>query len=92
MDVMKQNTYSELNNYILRLPLFNFENAIIVNFHSENVLDIESVLSRVREIKGVRKVDAFQSTRIRLFKTGKIWARNNKDGGSTFMFTLPVMS
>jgi DNA-binding Lrp family transcriptional regulator len=59
MDVMKQITYSELNNYILRLASFNFENAIIINFHSENVLDIESILNKVKTFNGVKKVDAF---------------------------------
>jgi Lrp/AsnC family transcriptional regulator for asnA, asnC and gidA len=76
MDVMKQITYSELNNYILRLASFNFENAIIINFHSENVLDIESILNKVKTFYGVKKVDAFQPSRIRLFQD---WIRKEID-------------
>lgn len=76
MDVMNQITYSELNDYILRLPSFNFENAIIVNFQSENALDIESILSKVKTFKGVKKVDVFQPIRIRFFQD---WIRKEID-------------
>lgn len=75
-DVMKQITYSELNNYILRLPSFSFEDTIIVNFHIENVLDIESILNTIRSVKGVKKVDAFQPIRIMWIQD---WIRKELD-------------
>ncbi|CAN5533945.1 hypothetical protein BH18THE2_BH18THE2_40950 [soil metagenome] len=64
-NVMKQITYSELNDYVLRLPSFSFEDRIIINFHIENVFDIESIIKKIQSIKGVKKVEVFQPIRIK---------------------------
>jgi len=64
-EVMKEISYSELNKYILRLPAFIFEDGVIVNFHIENVLDYESIVSKIRSIKGVVKVESYQPIRIK---------------------------
>jgi DNA-binding Lrp family transcriptional regulator len=65
MDVMKEVSYSELNDYILRFPPFVFDNRVIIVFHIENVFDIESIVTKIRSIKGVVKVEAYQPIRIR---------------------------
>jgi len=62
---MKQITYSELNDYILRLPSFSFEDRIIINFHIENAFDIESIIKKIQSVKGVKKVEVFQPIRIK---------------------------
>jgi uridine kinase len=62
---MKQIAYSELNDYILRLPSFSFEDRIIINFHVENAFDIESIIKKIQAIKGVNKVEVFQPVRIK---------------------------
>lgn len=67
-EVMKEISYSELNEYILRLPAFNFEDRVIVNFHIENVFDIESIVSKSRSINGVVKVESYQPIRINWYQ------------------------
>jgi DNA-binding Lrp family transcriptional regulator len=64
-EVMKEISYSELNEYILRFPPFIFHNRVIVIFHIENIFDIESIVSKIRSIKGVVKAEAYQPIRIR---------------------------
>ena len=49
-EVMKEISYSE---------------RVIIVFHIENVLDIDSIVSKIRSIKGVVKVEAYQPIRIR---------------------------
>jgi hypothetical protein len=56
---MKQITYSELNDYILILPSFSFEDRVIINFHIENAFDIESIIKKIDSVKGVKKVEVF---------------------------------
>lgn len=64
-NVMMQITYSELKDYILRLPSFSFEDRIIINFHMENAFDIESIIKKIQSVKGVRKVEVFYPIRIK---------------------------
>ena len=64
-EVMKEISYSELNEYILRFPPFVFHDRVIIVFRIENVFDIESIVTKIRSIKGVAKVKAYQPIRIR---------------------------
>jgi DNA-binding Lrp family transcriptional regulator len=64
-NVMMQITYSELKDYILKLPSFSFEDRIIINFHMENAFDIESIIKKIQSVKGVRKVEVFHPIRIK---------------------------
>ena len=64
-EVMKEINYSELNEYILRFPPFIYHDRIIIIFHIENVFDIESIVSKIRSIKGVVKAEAYQPIRIK---------------------------
>jgi hypothetical protein len=79
MDVMKQITYSELNNYILRLPSFSFENAIIINFHNENVLDIESILNKVKNIQWCKEGGCLPTCQ------NKVISRLDKEGNRHYI-------
>ena len=63
-DVMREISYSELTESILRLPTFVFEDRVIVNFHIENVFDIESLIRKIKSIKGVIKTDLLGSSGI----------------------------
>ena len=63
--VIEEISYSELNKYILRFPPFAFHERVITIFHIENVFDIESIVSRLRSIKGVIRTDTYQPIRIR---------------------------
>jgi DNA-binding Lrp family transcriptional regulator len=64
-EVIKEISYSKLNEYVLRFPPFNYHNRVIINFHIQNVFDIESIVSRIRSIEGVVKADAYQPVRIK---------------------------
>ena len=64
-DVMIEISYSELNESILRLPAFAFEDRLIINFHIENVFDIESLVRKIKSIKGVIKIETYQPIRIK---------------------------
>jgi DNA-binding Lrp family transcriptional regulator len=64
-EVMKEISYSELNEYILRLPPFIYHDRVIIVFHVENIFDIESIVSKIRSIKGVVKAEAYQPIRIK---------------------------
>jgi DNA-binding Lrp family transcriptional regulator len=64
-EVMKEINYSELNEYILRFPPFIYHDRVIIVFHIENVFDIESIISKIRSIKGVLKAEAYQPIRIK---------------------------
>jgi DNA-binding Lrp family transcriptional regulator len=64
-DIMREISYSELNESILRLPAFVFEDRVIVNFHIENVFDIESLVRKIKSIKGVVRTEAYQPIRIK---------------------------
>lgn len=62
--VTEEISYSELNRYILRFPPFIFYDRVIVIFHIENIFDIESIVTKVRSIKGVLKTETYQPVRI----------------------------
>jgi DNA-binding Lrp family transcriptional regulator len=64
-EVMKEISFSELNEYILRFPPFIFHDRVIIVFRIENVFDIESIVSKIRSIKGVVKAEAYQPIRIK---------------------------
>jgi DNA-binding Lrp family transcriptional regulator len=64
-EVIKEISYSKLNEYVLRFPPFNYHNRVIINFHIQNVFDIESIVSKIRSIQGVVKADAYQPVRIK---------------------------
>jgi DNA-binding Lrp family transcriptional regulator len=64
-EVMKEISYSELYEYILRFPLFTYSERVIIVFHIEDVLDIDSIVNKIRSIKGVVKAEAYQPIRIR---------------------------
>jgi DNA-binding Lrp family transcriptional regulator len=64
-EVMKEINYSELNEYILRLPPFIYHDRVIIVFHIENVFDIESIVSKIRSIKSVIKAETYQPIRIK---------------------------
>jgi len=61
---MKEINYSELNEYILRFPPFIYHDRVIIVFHIENIFDIESIIGKIRSIKGVLKAEAYQPIRI----------------------------
>jgi DNA-binding Lrp family transcriptional regulator len=67
-EVMKEISYSELNEYILRLPPFIYHDRVIIVFHIENVFDIESIVSKIRSIKGVVKAETYQPIRINWYE------------------------
>ena len=64
-EVMKEINYSELNEYILRFPPFIYHDRVIIIFHIKNVFDIESIVSKIRSIKGVVKAEAYPPIRIK---------------------------
>jgi hypothetical protein len=64
-EVMKEISYSEFNEYILRFPPFIYHDRVIIVFRIENVFDIESIVSKIRSIKGVIKAEAYQPIRIK---------------------------
>jgi DNA-binding Lrp family transcriptional regulator len=64
-EVMKEISYSELDEYILRFPPFVYHDRVIIVFHTENVFDIESIMSKIRSINGVLKAEAYQPIRIK---------------------------
>jgi DNA-binding Lrp family transcriptional regulator len=67
-EVIKEINNSELNEYILRFPPFSYHNRIIINFHIENIFDIESIINKIRSIKGVVKADAYQPVKIEWYE------------------------
>jgi DNA-binding Lrp family transcriptional regulator len=64
-EVMKEISYSHLSDQIIRFPPFTFHDRVIIIFHIENVLDIESIVRKVRSIKGVVKAETYQPIRIK---------------------------
>jgi DNA-binding Lrp family transcriptional regulator len=64
-EVMQKISYSKLNEYILRIPEFTFQDKVILNLQCENAFDIESLVEALQSLKGVKKVDVAQPLRIK---------------------------
>jgi DNA-binding Lrp family transcriptional regulator len=64
-NVMKEISYSRLNEHILRLPPFIYHDRVVINFHIENIFDSESIVGKIKTINGVVKAEAYQPIRIK---------------------------